>query len=135
MLQIDRPLLARMDRSTSTRACSRKRFVPPPTRPALANSLRGQKRNAAAKAMMHAVMSDDLIEKPHIGISCCWFEGNPCNEHIRELGDVVKRGCATAGLNGLMHATVGVSDGITQGNAGMRFSLVRTPTRLFEKTS
>lgn len=74
--------------------------------------------------MLHAVLKDEQIDAPHIGVSCCWFEGNPCNEHIKELGESVKKGCEQAGLTGLMHGVIGVSDGQTQGNAGMMNSLV-----------
>lgn len=48
---------------------------------------------------------------------------NPCNNHLNDLAKVVAEGCAAEGLVGLRHATVGVSDGITQGNAGMSYSL------------
>lgn len=61
--------------------------------------------------------------KPQIGISSVWWEGNPCNQHLLGLAQKVKEGCELEGLIGFMHSTVGVSDGMTQGNLGMKYSL------------
>ncbi|SCZ87301.1 BZ3500_MvSof-1268-A1-R1_Chr2-2g04767 [Microbotryum saponariae] len=80
-------------------------------------------KQGAAKAMLYATgMTDSQMALPQIGISSIWFEGNPCNDHLRALGDKVQKGCELEGLVGLQHSTVGVSDGQTQGNAGMSYS-------------
>ncbi|KDE04377.1 dihydroxy-acid dehydratase [Microbotryum lychnidis-dioicae p1A1 Lamole] len=81
-------------------------------------------KQGAAKAMLYATgMTDSQMALPQIGISSIWFQGNPCNDHLRALGDKVQKGCELEGLVGLQHSTVGVSDGQTQGNAGMSYSL------------
>jgi dihydroxy-acid dehydratase len=78
----------------------------------------------AAQAMLHgAGLSVDDLDKPQVGISSVWFEGNPCNMHLLEFGNLVKEGCKSAGLIGLQFNTIGVSDAITMGGQGMRFSL------------
>ncbi|SGY15377.1 BQ5605_C013g07351 [Microbotryum silenes-dioicae] len=75
-------------------------------------------------AMLYATgMTESQMALPQIGISSIWFQGNPCNDHLRALGDKVQKGCELEGLVGLQHSTVGVSDGQTQGNAGMSYSL------------
>ncbi|ORY75929.1 dihydroxy-acid dehydratase [Leucosporidium creatinivorum] len=77
-----------------------------------------------ARAMLYASgMKHEDMSKPQIGISAVWWEGNPCNNHLDDLAKKVKEGCELEGLVGLQHATVGVSDGITQGNQGMSYSL------------
>ena len=63
------------------------------------------------------------MHKAQVGISSVWFEGNPCNMHLLGLSELVKESVAKAGLLGLRFNTVGVSDGISMGTTGMRFSL------------
>ena len=78
----------------------------------------------AAQAMLHAVgLSRADLEKAQVGIVSTGYEGNPCNMHLDDLASVVKRGTASAGLVGLIFHTIGVSDGISMGTPGMRFSL------------
>ncbi|RPD53042.1 dihydroxy-acid and 6-phosphogluconate dehydratase [Lentinus tigrinus ALCF2SS1-7] len=82
------------------------------------------KRFGGAQAMLHgAGVGVDDMDKPQIGISPVWWEGNPCNTHLLDLARHVKEGCKQEGLIGLTFSTIGVSDGITMGNDGMRFSL------------
>ncbi|KAI0330981.1 dihydroxy-acid and 6-phosphogluconate dehydratase [Cubamyces sp. BRFM 1775] len=82
------------------------------------------KRRGGAQAMLHAVgVTPDDLDKPQIGISPVWWEGNPCNNHLLDLARKVKEGCAQEGLVGLTFSTIGVSDGITMGTDGMRYSL------------
>lgn len=77
-----------------------------------------------AQAMLHgAGLTVEDLEKPQVGISSVWWEGNPCNSHLLDLGRDVKEGCRTAGLIGLQFNTIGISDAITMGGQGMRFSL------------
>ncbi len=79
----------------------------------------------ASQAMLiGAGLSDADLRKPFVGICSTGFEGNTCNMHLDGLADDVKRGVAAQGLVGLRFNTIGVSDGITNGTAGMRFSLV-----------
>ncbi len=78
----------------------------------------------AAQAMLHAIgLSRGDLDKPQVGIASTGFEGNPCNMHLNELARAVKRGTASSGLCGLVFNTIGVSDGISMGTPGMRFSL------------
>ncbi|QKG51272.1 dihydroxy-acid dehydratase [Hymenobacter sp. BRD67] len=79
----------------------------------------------ASQAMLiGAGLSDADLRKPFVGICSTGFEGNTCNMHLDGLANEVKRGVAAQGLVGLRFNTIGVSDGITNGNAGMRYSLV-----------
>jgi dihydroxy-acid dehydratase len=64
------------------------------------------------------------LNKPFIGIGSTGFEGNPCNMHLTGLAAVQKKSVqATKQMVGLLFNTIGVSDGITNGNDGMRYSL------------
>ncbi|CDO72495.1 hypothetical protein BN946_scf184980.g36 [Trametes cinnabarina] len=82
------------------------------------------KRRGGAQAMLHAVgVTPEDLDKPQIGISPVWWEGNPCNNHLLDLARKVKEGCTQEGLVGLTFSTIGVSDGITMGTDGMRYSL------------
>lgn len=78
----------------------------------------------AAQAMLHAIgLSSADLEKPLVGIASTGYEGNPCNMHLNELATHVKKGTAEEDLIGLIFNTIGVSDGISMGTPGMRFSL------------
>ncbi|REH44510.1 dihydroxy-acid dehydratase [Tenacibaculum gallaicum] len=78
----------------------------------------------AAQAMLHAIglLKADL-EKPLVGIASTGYEGNPCNMHLNDLAKLVKEGTEKADLVGLIFNTIGVSDGISMGTPGMRYSL------------
>lgn len=78
----------------------------------------------AAQAMLHAIgLTDDDLKKPLIGIASTGYEGNPCNMHLNDLSTHVKKGADNANMVGLIFNTIGVSDGISNGTPGMRFSL------------
>ncbi|KJR81894.1 dihydroxy-acid dehydratase [Sporothrix schenckii 1099-18] len=80
-----------------------------------------------AQAMLYAagVPNRDMMKNaPHVGIATVWWEGNPCNTHLLELGKIVKKGVEKQGMLAWQYNTVGVSDGITMGGEGMRFSLL-----------
>ena len=78
----------------------------------------------AAQAMLHAIgMTDEDFQKPLIGIASTGYEGNPCNMHLNDLSVHVKDGIAPYDMLGLIFNTIGVSDGISMGTPGMRFSL------------
>src|SRR5215471_1060332 len=82
------------------------------------------KSQGASQAMLYATgLSETDLEKPQIGISSVWFEGNPCNMHLLDLAAKVKEGVVAAGLVGMRFNTIGVSDGISMGTDGMSFSL------------
>jgi len=78
----------------------------------------------AAKAMLHAIgLSKEDFAKPFVGIASTGYEGNPCNMHLNDLAKKVKEGTKNADLVGLIFNTIGVSDGISMGTPGMRYSL------------
>ncbi|MBQ4915401.1 dihydroxy-acid dehydratase [Maribacter sp. MMG018] len=78
----------------------------------------------AAQAMLHAIgLTDEDLQKPLIGIASTGYEGNPCNMHLNDLALHVKKGAEKANMVGLIFNTIGVSDGISNGTPGMRFSL------------
>jgi dihydroxy-acid dehydratase len=63
------------------------------------------------------------MNKAQVGISSVWYNGNPCNMHLLDLSNRVREGVQKAGLVGFQFNTVGVSDAISMGTKGMRFSL------------
>lgn len=74
--------------------------------------------------MLYAVgLTEEDMDKPQIGISPIWWEGNPCNSHLLDLAQQVKEGCKDEDMVGLIFNTIGVSDAITMGTDGMRYSL------------
>lgn len=78
----------------------------------------------AAQAMLHAIgLTDADLAKPLIGIGSTGYEGNPCNMHLNDLSKLVKEGVNAGGAVGLIFNTIGVSDGISMGTYGMRYSL------------
>lgn len=78
----------------------------------------------AAQAMLHAIgLSKEDLKKPLIGIASTGYEGNPCNMHLNDLAKLVKKGTQNVDIIGLIFNTIGVSDGISMGTPGMRFSL------------
>lgn len=78
----------------------------------------------AAQAMLHAIgLSSEDLKKPQIGIASTGWEGNPCNMHLNGLSLDIKKGITQEDLIGLIFHTIGVSDGISMGTAGMRYSL------------
>lgn len=78
----------------------------------------------AAQAMLHAIgLTDEDFKKPFIGVASTGFEGNPCNMHLNGLAEHVKKGVNATNGVGLIFNTIGVSDGISMGTPGMRYSL------------
>ncbi|MGS2727624.1 dihydroxy-acid dehydratase [Psychroserpens sp. BH13MA-6] len=78
----------------------------------------------AAQAMLHAIgLTKEDFYKPIIGIASTGYEGNPCNMHLNDLAQLVKEGTKNEDVVGLIFNTIGVSDGISMGTPGMRYSL------------
>ena len=78
----------------------------------------------AAQAMLYAIgFKDEDFNKPIIGIASTGYEGNPCNMHLNQLALDVKKGVQEKDYVGLIFNTIGVSDGISMGTPGMRYSL------------
>ncbi len=74
--------------------------------------------------MLHAIgLSEADLEKPQVGIASMGWEGNPCNMHLNEFARSIKASVQSRGLVGLVFHTIGVSDGMSMGSSGMRFSL------------
>ena len=78
----------------------------------------------AAKAMLHAIgLSSEDLTKPFVGVASTGYEGNPCNMHLNDLSKKIKQSILKNNLVGLIFNTIGVSDGISMGTQGMRYSL------------
>lgn len=78
----------------------------------------------ASQAMLMATgLTPDDLKKPQVGIASVWYDGNPCNMHLADLGNHVREGVKEAGMVPMRFNTVGVSDGISMGTDGMSFSL------------
>ncbi|MEO1202986.1 MAG: dihydroxy-acid dehydratase, partial [Pseudomonadota bacterium] len=80
---------------------------------------------APSRAMLRAVgFTEDDFRKPQVGIASTWSMVTPCNMHIRELADEAAAGADGNGGKGVVFNTISVSDGISMGTPGMRYSLV-----------
>jgi dihydroxy-acid dehydratase len=80
--------------------------------------------NPAAKAMLYGIgLTPEDMHKAQIGIASTGYEGNTCNMHLNGLSVHVKKGIQENGMVGLIFHTIGVSDGMTNGNDGMSYSL------------
>lgn len=79
----------------------------------------------AAQAMLYGIgLSENDLKKAQVGIVSMGYEGNTCNMHLNDLAKDVKTGVWANDLVGLIFNTIGVSDGISNGTDGMRYSLV-----------
>jgi dihydroxy-acid dehydratase len=82
-------------------------------------------KQTAARAMLRAVgFGDADFGKPQIGVASTWARLTPCNMHIRELAEEAVAGVDGAGGKSVLFNTITVSDGISMGSPGMRYSLV-----------
>ncbi|KAJ5852212.1 uncharacterized protein N7529_011597 [Penicillium soppii] len=82
------------------------------------------KAQGASQAMLYAVgLNEADMNKAQVGISSVWFNGNPCNMHLLDLNNKVRQGVQDQDLIGFQFNTVGVSDAISMGTSGMRYSL------------
>ena len=79
----------------------------------------------AAQAMLYGIgLTDDDLKKAQVGIASMGYDGNTCNMHLNDLAKIVKQGVWDNDLVGLIFNTIGISDGISNGTDGMRYSLV-----------
>src|SRR3989337_2207430 len=79
----------------------------------------------AAQAMLYGIgLTDDDLKKAQVGIVSMGYDGNTCNMHLNDLARVIKTSVWDNELVGLIFNTIGVSDGISNGTDGMRYSLV-----------
>ena len=79
----------------------------------------------AAQAMLYGVgLTEDDMKKAQVGVASMGYDGNTCNMHLNDLAKLVKKGVWDENLVGLIFNTIGVSDGMSMGTDGMRYSLV-----------
>ncbi|MBC7946233.1 MAG: dihydroxy-acid dehydratase [Chitinophagaceae bacterium] len=79
----------------------------------------------AAQAMLYGIgLTEEDLKKAQVGVVSMGYDGNTCNMHLNELARVIKQGVWDNELVGLIFNTIGVSDGISNGTEGMRYSLV-----------
>ncbi|MCO5241856.1 MAG: dihydroxy-acid dehydratase [Chitinophagaceae bacterium] len=79
----------------------------------------------AAQAMLYGIgLTDDDLKKAQVGVVSMGWDGNTCNMHLNDLAKLVKQGVWESDMVGLIFNTIGVSDGISNGTDGMRYSLV-----------
>lgn len=82
------------------------------------------KSQGASQAMLYATgLQPEDMNKPQVGVSSVWWEGNSCNMHLMDLAAKVKEGIQAEDMVGYRFNTIGVSDGISMGTPGMSFSL------------
>ncbi|RKR85013.1 dihydroxy-acid dehydratase [Mucilaginibacter gracilis] len=79
----------------------------------------------AAQAMLYGIgLTEDDLKKAQVGIASMGYDGNTCNMHLNDLAAIVKKGVWDVDMVGLIFNTIGVSDGMSNGTEGMRYSLV-----------
>ncbi len=82
------------------------------------------KSQGASQAMLYGTgLTSEDMNKPQIGISSVWYEGNTCNMHLLDLAQKVKEGVEAAEMVSMRFNTIGISDGISMGTDGMSYSL------------
>lgn len=79
----------------------------------------------AAQAMLYGIgLTEEDLKKAQVGVVSMGYDGNTCNMHLNDLAKLVKKGVWDNDLVGLIFHTIGVSDGMSNGTDGMRYSLV-----------
>ncbi|MEX2564646.1 MAG: dihydroxy-acid dehydratase [Cyclobacteriaceae bacterium] len=80
--------------------------------------------NPASMAMLYATgLSDEKMKQPFVGVASCGYESNPCNMHLNDFARAIKVATVKSRLTGMVFNTIGISDGISMGTSGMRYSL------------
>lgn len=69
---------------------------------------------------------DAMAKSPQVGIASVWWEGNPCNMHLLDLGKTVKKAVTDQGMIGWQYNTIGVSDAISMGSEGEWIQTLRS---------
>ncbi len=83
-----------------------------------------EQAQVGSKAMLYATgLSEDDMKKAQVGIASTGWDGNPCNMHLNDLAGVIKKSVWAADMVGFVFHSIGVSDGISMGTQGMKFSL------------
>jgi dihydroxy-acid dehydratase len=83
-----------------------------------------QRSQVGSQAMLYGIgLTDEDMKKPQVGIASMGWEGNTCNMHLNDLAKLVKKGVVDSNLVGFIFHTIGVSDGISMGTEGMKYSL------------
>jgi len=81
--------------------------------------------HAPSRAMLRAVgFGDEDFQKPQVGVASTWSMVTPCNMHINTLAEEVNKSVDAAGGKGIIYNTITISDGISMGTEGMKYSLV-----------
>jgi dihydroxy-acid dehydratase len=102
---------------------SRRKFAPDPR--AYSRQVVDGVKQTPSRAMLRAVgFRDEDFTKPQIGIASTWADLTPCNMHIDVLAREAAAGADAAGGKSVLFNTITVSDGISMGSPGMRYSLV-----------
>ena len=82
------------------------------------------KSQGASQAMLYATgFEQEDMDKAQVGVGSVWWTGNPCNIHLMDLNNKVSESVDKAGLKAMQFNSIGVSDGISNGTDGMRYSL------------
>ncbi len=98
---------------------------PPPAQRACSSVMVDGPERAASRAMLHAVGFQKAdFRKSQVGVASTWGMVTPCNMHIDQLASCVAQGVDTAGGKGVVFNTITISDGISMGTEGMKYSLV-----------
>ncbi|EKD17554.1 uncharacterized protein L3040_006673 [Drepanopeziza brunnea f. sp. 'multigermtubi'] len=117
-------ITSRYIRSISTSSSRRSSHDDEPKLNKVSATITQPKSQGASQAMLYATgLTDERRNKAQVGISSVWYTGNPCNMHLLDLNHRVKEGVERAGLVGYQFNTIGVSDGMSMGTKGMRYSL------------
>ena len=88
---------------------------------------------APSRAMLRAVGFETAdFDKPQIGIASTWSMVTPCNMHINDLAKYAESGVNNAGGKAVVFNTITISDGISMGTEGMKYSLVSRSDRRFD---
>ncbi|MEX0994702.1 MAG: dihydroxy-acid dehydratase, partial [Balneolaceae bacterium] len=83
-----------------------------------------EQSQVGSRAMLYAAgLSEDDMNKPQVGIASTGWDGNPCNMHLNDLAAHIKKSVWASDLVGFVFHSIGVSDGISMGTRGMKYSL------------
>lgn len=88
------------------------------------STLTQQESQVGSQAMLYgAGLTDEDMNKAQVGVASTGWDGNPCNMHLNDLAEHVRESIWEAGLVGFVFNSIGVSDGISMGTQGMKYSL------------